>query len=608
MATANLSEMVTRLGGSKSPDADLLARFADARDEAAFAELVRRHGGLVFGVCKRVTGNHHLAEDAFQAVFVVLAAKAASLRPRSAVAAWLYGVAFRTSLRARTMADRRRRHEATVDTLPEVGTEPADVCDAVQLLDEAIAALPEALRLPVVLCELEGGSRAEVARQLGIPEGTLSSRLASARKALARRLKNRGVALSAAGLTLALGRVASASVPANLAGRAVAAALAPGGVPGHVAELSSGVLRVMFLNKLKVAIPLVGLLVVALFAGGLFAVEDPPAPPKRAEVPQPAKPLPPVNRILFYRSGFLTTIDPDGKNEKKVSENRAEFHPGDSKLSPDGKTLATLIQTAEAPKNGRDPQRKLYVRAIGEKEPGTDTGVTCQLFAWSPDGAEIAATDFVDAPGKDEPEPVTSVYNLKTKEKSPLKVPAGHIVTDWSRDGKRLVTTAMKVDNNVPHSRIWLVNRDGTEPKAVTDGKGLVAIGRLSPDGKRVLAFVFEVAEETPAEKKVRDEKGMPPPRPKPVLSVIDAATGKATPLADLPLNGDIQGYCWSPDGKQIAYAWRQVHDGDPKELGQKETESFLVVCDADGKNAKTIATEKADGQGVITIAHVDWR
>src|SRR5436305_2017496 len=108
MATAKLSEMVTRLGRGAAPpadaesDADLVGRFVAGRDEAAFAEIVRRHGPAVLGVCRRVTGNHHLAEDAFQAVFVVLAAKAGCVRPRSALAAWLYGVAYRTALRART--------------------------------------------------------------------------------------------------------------------------------------------------------------------------------------------------------------------------------------------------------------------------------------------------------------------------------------------------------------------------------------------------------------------------------------------------------------------------------------------------------------------------
>ena len=205
MPTAKLNGIVAHLGrgspdaASSATDGELLARFIASRDEPAFAELVRRHGRLVFGVCRRVTGNHHLAEDAFQAVFVVLATKAAAIRPPAAVAGWLHGVACRTALRARTMSDRRRRRETAVGALPEASS-PAphvmqDTPDAVALLDEEIARLPDHYRLPVVLCELEGVGRKDAARRLGINEGTLSSRLAAARKALADRLRQRGVAL-----------------------------------------------------------------------------------------------------------------------------------------------------------------------------------------------------------------------------------------------------------------------------------------------------------------------------------------------------------------------------------------------------------------------------
>jgi RNA polymerase sigma factor (sigma-70 family) len=166
MATAKLSDPVTRLGRLPSPpdpdapDPDLLARFLADRDERAFALLVRRHGPAVLGVCRRVTGDHHLAEDAFQAVFVVLAAKAGSVRPRAALPAWLYG-AYRTALRARTMADRRRKHERAAGTRrPAVQSDEgsSDRADLVEALDAEIARLPEHLRAAVVLCELEGRS------------------------------------------------------------------------------------------------------------------------------------------------------------------------------------------------------------------------------------------------------------------------------------------------------------------------------------------------------------------------------------------------------------------------------------------------------------------
>jgi RNA polymerase sigma factor (sigma-70 family) len=192
-------------------DADLLERFAARRDEAAFAELVARHGPKVFAVCRRVLGHHHLAEDAFQATFLVLARRARSVRPRSAVGGFLYGVARRAALEALAMS--RRRKETLVGTAPDQpATEPPGVePDVLAMLDEEIANLSDPLRAAVVLCELDGVSRAEAARQLGIAEGTLSSRLASARKQLAERLKKRGVALSA-GLLTALADSARSAV------------------------------------------------------------------------------------------------------------------------------------------------------------------------------------------------------------------------------------------------------------------------------------------------------------------------------------------------------------------------------------------------------------
>src|SRR5215467_6226046 len=110
---------VLRQDGAGWTDGQLLASFIDQKDEAAFEALVRRHGPMVFGVCRRVVGNHHDAEDAFQATFLVLARKAASVRPRERVANWLHGVALRTALKAKAMTSKRRGREKQVPDLPE---------------------------------------------------------------------------------------------------------------------------------------------------------------------------------------------------------------------------------------------------------------------------------------------------------------------------------------------------------------------------------------------------------------------------------------------------------------------------------------------------------
>jgi hypothetical protein len=123
-----------------------------------------------------------------------------------------------------------------------------------------------------------------------------------------------------------------------------------------------------------------------------------------------------------------------------------------------------------------------------------------------------------------------------------------------------------------------------------------------------VLCLHVEPKPETAAEKKARDEAGGRRPRPTHRLSVIDVATGKAAPVADVPLNGELQGFCWAPDGKQIAYTWREVHEGDPKVLAKKETESHLVTCDPDGKNQKTVLSDRGAGQYEMTLGGVDWR
>jgi len=238
---------------------------------------------MVLGVCRRVLGNHHDAEDAFQATFLVLIRKAASVMPREKVANWLYGVAYQTALKSRATSARRRAKEGRLMATPEPAASEQDFWREVQpLLDEELNRLPSKYREPIILCELMGKTRKEVARQLSWPEGTVSGRLARARKMLASRLARRGVALSVGALAAALSQnAASAGMPTSLVGTTVKAAsvfaagqaAAAGVLSAKVAALTEGVLKSMLLTKLKIATAV--LAATSLVAGAGFGLSRP---------------------------------------------------------------------------------------------------------------------------------------------------------------------------------------------------------------------------------------------------------------------------------------------------------------------------------------------
>jgi RNA polymerase sigma-70 factor (ECF subfamily) len=179
---AHLHRLVLLRERDRLTDAQLLERFLVRREDGAFAELVRRHGPMVLGVCRRVLGEPHDAADAFQATFLVLVRKAATIAPRSRVGPWLYGVARRTALKARSAAARRRRAEQKAARGRPHTAPPAELeCDLRPLLDEELGRLPAKYRAPLVLCLLQAKSRKEAAGLLGWSEGTLSGRLARAK-------------------------------------------------------------------------------------------------------------------------------------------------------------------------------------------------------------------------------------------------------------------------------------------------------------------------------------------------------------------------------------------------------------------------------------------
>jgi Tol biopolymer transport system component len=342
-----------------------------------------------------------------------------------------------------------------------------------------------------------------------------------------------------------------------------------------------------------------GLLVTATVALALAAGRqpaDPPAPKAAPAATPAAQPHPQgPNRILVDRAGRLILIDPDGKNETHVDDELAKSLAKDGQLSPTGKRIAFLVVPRPPDMTpGRTflSEFTLRVRDVDAKGLGTDLG-SAKAFAWSPDGTEIAATDFTATDGlpeKLEPAAAHFVANTGTGAKTALNLPNDHIITDWSRDGKFLVTTRLRGTRDAPTARVYLMNRDGTEHRAVTGDKGLAMMGRLSPDGRRVLYMAVE----TPKDQ-------LPPARK---LLVADLAAGTTTPVEGVPQDAGVQSYCWSPDGRRVAYTWmRTINPGTT----QEETEAFLVVCDPNGTNEKTVLTDKHPTK-IGTFTHVDWR
>jgi RNA polymerase sigma factor (sigma-70 family) len=275
-------------------DGQLLGRFVERREQAVFEAILLRHGPMVWGVCRRVLRDHHDAEDAFQATFLVLARRSASIAHREKLGNWLYGVAYQTAMKARAKRTKRRGREGQVPDMPEPTVMPDELRDDLaESLDRELSRLPEKYRLPIILCELEGRSHREAANQLGWPIGTVSGRLSRARAMLAGRLSRRGVTLTVGTLAVLLAQEsASANVPTKLISStaqaaslfAAGAASATGMVSAEVAALTGEVMMTMLLKKSQaIVFSAVGAL--GLVAGLAWAASKDPDPAKVASVP-----------------------------------------------------------------------------------------------------------------------------------------------------------------------------------------------------------------------------------------------------------------------------------------------------------------------------------
>ncbi|MFO0964591.1 MAG: sigma-70 family RNA polymerase sigma factor [Gemmataceae bacterium] len=584
-------------------DGQLLEEFSARRDEAAFEAIVRRHGPMVLGVCRRILRNAAEAEDAFQAAFLVLVRKARSA-PRPALGAWLHGVAYRTALKAQSQAMRRRVREAEVGRMRRQETVADGALDDWQpLLDEELSRLSERARAAVVLCDLEGKTRREAARQLGIPEGTLSGRLTTARRLLAQRLARRGVTLAGGiGAAFLSQSAASASVPASLmhatvgaAGRLAAGEAATLVVSAKVASLTEGVVRAMFISKLRVAAAFLlafglmlgtGAFLHNSFAGAEAAppdgrVKETPvfAPAKPEVVGKAAAPVKAdigreiftltghklnVSSLAFSPSGkLLATASADGTvkiwdvlNGKELRTLRAHNKVWRVAFSPTDDRVAS---------GGDDGTVKIWDVATG-KELLTFTGhqrfgSSVHALAFSPDGKRVASGNAAAA--------VLSViiWDSATGRQDLALGGFGGMITGlaFSPDGKRLVSasgdrklklwdTARGIELAVVHQKDNLFNSvafSGDGALLVTGNDNHTVTVWDAPTLKERITIKAHSREVTTAVFS-RDGKLIASSGFDAVVNLFEAATGKLL-ASRRGHNREVHGVAFSPDGTRLA-------------------------------------------------------
>jgi RNA polymerase sigma factor (sigma-70 family) len=603
----HLRRLAGRPDAGSCTDAELLQRFVACRDEAAFTTLVSRYGRLIGAVCRHVLRRAEDVEDAVQATLLVLARKADSVRKGASVASWLYGVAHRTALTAKRTAARRQARERRPARRPaEQPVSEAALHELQAILDEEVLCLPESYRAPFVLCCLEGKSKAEAARELGWKEGTVSGRLALARRRLRGRLARRGVALSAASCAVALDAHAGFAVPAAVvAGVLRFLAGQPAAVPAAVVALSEGVFRALPAAKAKLLAAVVLALGLLTAGAGVLARHTPPArPPGKGPTGKPAEqagvqrtgpageqpvrtdrfgdalPAGALRRLgtLHFRHGGgqinALLLSADGKTlvsnthygsrtvcawELATGKLLHEF-PGHYEenravaLSPDGKTLATgqaaLIRFWDLA-SGREV-RKL-------KAPLDDV----QGLAFSPDGKALASGHGGQA---------VLLWDLAAAA-AVARLPAKHnrlTLLAFTPDGKTLVTgdtldrTIRLFDVPTRKERCQL-----TRPEVV---RGFA----LSPDGN-LLALG---SQEGP-------------------VSVWDVKTGKLVrELRGAPF---VAGVAFSPDGSTLASAeWDQKTDRNAVALWDVATGKQLRRLE---KNVGSVGSVHFSADGKTLIA-----
>jgi RNA polymerase sigma factor (sigma-70 family) len=516
MARGQLETVLHHINMLRPPadcgDGHLLRRFAARRDEAAFAALVQRHGPMVLGVCRRLLRHEQDAEDAFQATFLILARKAASVRQGRSLAGWLYRVARRTALRARAAAAKPIPPGAGKTTSQPDPPAEASLRELQHLLDEEVDRLPEKYRAPFVLCCLEGHSRAEAARQLGWNEGTLSGRLALARQRLRQRLARGGVSLAAVLCAVALGPGANAGMPVALAGRTVAAVRwfasgqAGGAVSAPAVALAEAAVRATSGIRIKLTAVMLLLVALAGVGAGMHALQVPAGTPAEGDRPAAASPAAPdrepprVDRLgdplppgalarlgtVRFRTGF---------------PERIAFLPGDKVLAAVEREGVSFWDVG----TGKETRRSVDMR-WGE------------AAALSADGKLLAVSAIPN-------DNTIHLWEVDTgKHLQQFQGLQGRIhALAFTGDGRTLISGGL--DDQV---RVWDTGT-GKELRRIQVGHPVEGIA-VSPDGKLLASAGWDVAS---------------------TVSVRETDTGKELHRFRLPLG--VSQVLFAPDGKTLA-------------------------------------------------------
>ncbi|MCI0638503.1 MAG: sigma-70 family RNA polymerase sigma factor [Gemmataceae bacterium] len=578
MAVAVQRDLLGRLRGTLSrrevhSDAQLLSWYLAAREEGAFRAIVDRYGSMVFGVCRRVLGDAHDAEDAFQAVFLVLLRKAASIVPRDNLGSWLYGVAYRTAQKAKSQKARRKAGELSAPVSHATSNGDQDSSFELRpILDRELAAMPEYYRLPILLCDLEGKSRKDAARQLRCNEGTLSGRLSRGRKLLAQRLTRQGLTLSVASLAALLSRQALADgPPATLVSATMKAAAALtignlGAVSAPVARLMREVLQTMLVSKLKSFAPilLLAFLGLALVVGQVISGQAAPGafpPGKSAAVfPGKQKEKEVSGKIYFHKGLDFTIYDPHKKEfadfDALDEDYRKNYQSRSARLSPDGKQLA--FGQAELRNAGGFPPSRIQLRKVGENvapiELVSIPEKELSNWIWSPDGKKMSFAVWEEGDGKYH----QWMVDVATGETYKVELPElegkapegfGSLIHAWCPDGSWIVFAKGHFHEVNP------ITKKSRQLHEETTGFMSGSV-RVSPDGKKLLYLGA-----------TKDNDW--------TLRVLEMRSGKTTVLATMENKADVSA-CWSPDNRQIVCSLADAND-EGRPAGNFRVEIFTV-------------------------------